>query len=220
MATEKKKAKSFSRRYYMITAAALFSFALATGFYQPTPSFAASPVKTMVSKFGTQVLTILGNRHSARKQKEQFRTVFLRNADIGAIARFTLGKYARIITPTQKVELHKLLGQYIVQLFVVKMRGTQSTGLEVLGITEIKKDLKYLVKSVIKIRKEPGFSDAPIPVKWRIYRNKSGELKLTDISIGGFWLAQAQRSTFVDIISSNRGKISALLTHLRQEVSQ
>jgi len=150
----------------------------------------------------------------------QFRTVFLRNADISAIARFTLGKYARRMAPAQAKEYHKLLGRYIVQLFVVKMRGTQSTGLEVLSTTEPKKGLKYLVKSVINLRKVAGFSDSPIPVSWRIHRDKSGVLKLFDISIGGFWLAQEQRSTFVSIISRNKGKISALLAYLRQEIAE
>lgn len=173
-----------------------------------------------MSKFGNEVLTILANNKPISEQKKEFSSVFFRNADINAIARFTLGKYARRIKPKQREEFHRLLSLYIVQLFVVQMRGTRSEGLEVLRVTETKKNQKYLVKSVINIYKEPGFSDAPIPVKWQISKSKTGVLKLYDINIGGFWLAQEQRSSFVSIISSNKGKISALLDYLKKETTK
>lgn len=189
---------------------------IAGGSLSPTSSVAASPVETMVMNFGNQILIILRNNGSASQQKKQFNSVFLDNADIGAIAKFTLGKYARIIKSAEFEEFRILLSRYITQLFVVHLRGTQSIGLEVLRATQQKNS--YFVKSVINIRKVPGFSDAPIPVKWRVHKNKQGEFKLFDINIGGFWLALEQRSSFVKIISQNNGKISALLSHLKKEV--
>jgi phospholipid transport system substrate-binding protein len=188
---------------------------LATGSLSPNQALAASPVEAMVRNFGNQVLYILASNQTVSQQKKLFRKAFLHNADIAAIANFTLGKYARKIKPSDRNQLNLLLSDYIVQLFVVKLRGTQSEGLEVLRTTERKKGRDYLVKSVIRLRKIPGQSDAPLPVKWRIKKNKNGELKLNDINIGGFWLAQEQRSTFVDIISRNNGKISALLEYLK-----
>ncbi len=190
---------------------------LATGPLGPNRALATSPVEAMVRNFGNQVLNILASSQTVKQQKTQFRKVFLHNANIGAIAKFTLGKYARRIKPAQRDRLHLLLSDYIVQLFVVKLRGTQSEGLEVLRTTERKKGTDYLVKSVIKLRKVAGQSDAPIPVKWRIKKNQDGDFKLTDINIGGFWLAQEQRSTFVDIINRNNGKIGALLEYLRMK---
>jgi len=190
---------------------------VSVGLLNPTAARAASPVEGMVTSFANQVLGILAADRSVSQQKKQFGSVFLHYANIGAIARFTLGKYARRIKPIQNEEFQTLLGDYIIELFVVKLRGTQSEGIEILKITERKKDTDYLVKSEIKIRKIPGYSDAPIPVKWRIKTDENGDLKLNDINIGGFWLAQEQRSTFVDIISSNNGRVSALLDYLRKE---
>jgi len=209
---------AFPRQRCTLFFAFLFSATLFAGVSTSPASAQAVPeVTAMVSKFGNQVLRILASNETANQQKARFSSAFLHNADINAIARFTLGKYARKIKPAQRNKLQLLLGRYIVQLFVVKMRGTQSEGLEILGIVENKKGRDYLVKSVINIRKIPGYSDTPIPVKWRIKRNKNKALKLFDISIGGFWLAQEQRSTFVSLISRNNGNINALLDFLKKE---
>jgi len=215
----KKISAPFCRQRALIVAILLMAPLLTAGILNPAHAQAASPVEAMVSNFANQVLHILANRASATRQKVQFANVFLKNTDIGAIARFTLGKYARRIKDRERKQLNRLLSTYIVQLFVVKMRGTQSEGLEILGTTERKKDIDFLVRSEIKIRKVPGFSDAPIPVKWRVQKKDGGDFKLYDINIGGFWLAQEQRSTFVDIISRNNGKISALLEYLKKETA-
>jgi len=210
-------AKTLRRKHSLLAAFMVFAATFTTGFLNPAAAQTATEVKTMVTNFGNQVLYILAGDRSASQQKEQFGKIFLHNADMAAISRFTLGKYARRIEPSQTERLQELLGNYIIQLFVVKLRGTQSEGLEVTSTVENKKDIDYVVKSVIKIRKVPGFSKAPIPVKWRIKRNDGGDLKLHDINIGGFWLAQEQRSTFVGLISRNNGKISALLDFLKKK---
>ena len=171
----------------------------------------------MVTNFANQVLYILASDKPVVKQQEQFGKIFLHNADMAAISKFTLGKYAKRIQPSEAEALQELLGNYIIQLFVVKLRGTQSLGLEVVATTERKKDIDFLVKSVINVRRIPGASKAPIPVKWRIKRNKDSDLKLYDINIGGLWLAQEQRSSFVNFISQNNGKIGALLEYLKKK---
>ncbi len=214
---KKKTARILRPQRTLVVAFMLVATLLATGPLSPNQALASSHVETMVRNFGNQVLNILASNQSANQQKKRFRKVFLHNANIQAIAKFTLGKYARRIKPTERSRLNLLLSDYIVQLFVVKLRGTQSEGLEVLRTTERKKGTDYLVKSVIRLRKVAGQSDAPIPVKWRIKKNQDGDFKLTDINIGGFWLAQEQRSTFVDIINRNNGKIGALLEYLRMK---
>ena len=205
------------QRYSLFAVFMVFAATFSTGFLTPATAQTAPEVKTMVTNFANKVLYILASDEPASQQKEQFGKIFLHTANMAAISKFTLGKYARRIEPSQTERLQELLGNYIVQLFVVKLRGTQSLGLEVTSMVENKKDVDYLVKSVIKIRKEPGFSNAPIPVKWRIKRDDEGDLKLHDINIGGFWLAQEQRSSFVDLISNNNGKISSLLDYLKKE---
>jgi len=153
---------AIARQRYIIFFAFLFSATLFSGVTtSPAPAQAAPEVKAMVTNFGNQVLRILASNETVNQQKTRFSSAFLRNADINSIARFTLGKYARKIKPAQRNELQLLLSGYIVQLFVVQMRGTQSEGLEVVGIVERKKGRDYLVKSVINIRKVPGYSDTP-----------------------------------------------------------
>jgi len=210
-------AKALRQRRNLLAAFMIFAATFTTGFLSPATAQTAPEVKTMVTNFANQVLYILASDNSVSQQKAQFGKVFLHNANMAAISRFTLGKFARRIEPSQSERLQNLLGNYIVQLFVVKLRGTQSEGLEVTSMVENKKDIDYLVKSIIKIRKVPGFSNSPIPVKWRIKRNDEGNLKLHDINIGGFWLAQEQRSSFVDLISRNNGKVSSLLDYLQKE---
>ncbi len=188
---------------------------LATGLLTPNSAFASPQAEAMVKKFGNQVIKILASNGPVSQQEKQFKSAFLRNADISTIGRFTLGKYARTIKPSERREFNRLLGRFIVKVFIGRMRGTKSTGLKVLGTTERKKGRDFLVKSLVNLP-----DGAPIRVNWRIFKNKSGRLRLFDISIEGLWLAQEQRSIFVNVISRNGGKISALLTHLKQQIAK
>jgi len=188
---------------------------LTSGLLIPATTLAASPAEAMVEKFGNQVIKILASNRPIGQQEKQFRRIFLRNADINTIGRFTLGKYARRISSSQRKTFNQLLSRFIVKVFIGRMRGTKSTGLKILGTTERKKGRDYLVKSLVNLP-----SSAPIRVNWRIFKNRSGRLKLFDISIEGLWLAQEQRSIFVNIISRSNGKISALLTHLKQQIAE
>lgn len=211
------KAGSLHRRHALLAAFMGLAAIFTTGFLNPATAQSVPEVKTMVTNFANQVLYILASDQPVVTQKEKFGKIFLHNADMAAISKFTLGKYARKIQSSETEVLQELLGNYIIQLFVVKLRGTQSLGLEVTSTTERKKDIDFLVKSVINVRRIPGASKEPIPVKWRIKRNEDGNLKLHDINIGGFWLAQEQRSSFVSLISQNNGKINALLEYLKKE---
>ncbi len=203
------------RRSFIATLLIVFTV-LATGMLSPTLTLASPPrAEAMVKKFGNQVIKILASNGSVTQQEKKFKSAFLRNADINTIGRFTLGKYARTIKSSERREFNQLLGRFIVKVFIGRMRGTKSTGLKVLGTTERKKGRDFLVKSLVNLP-----DGAPIRVNWRIFKNKSGRLKLFDISIEGLWLAQEQRSIFVNVISRNGGKISALLTHLKQQIAK
>ncbi len=208
-------AQSSGRRCSLVAALMFTITVLSSGLLNPTPVHAASSVETMVSKFGNQVIKILASNASISQQEKRFKSVFLRNADISTIARFTLGKYARTITSSERKQFQRLLGRFIVKVFIGRMQGTKSSGLKIVGTNERKKGRDYLVKSLVNVP-----DAAPIRVNWRVFRNRGGRLRLFDISIEGLWLAQEQRSTFVNIISRNNGKISALLTHLKQQIAK
>jgi len=85
-----------SRRSFVATL--LFvATVLATGLLTPTSTMASPQAEAMVKKFGTNVIKILGGNGSVSQQEKQFKSAFLRIADISTIGRFTLGKYARTI---------------------------------------------------------------------------------------------------------------------------
>lgn len=203
------------QRRSFIAAFLFVATAMVAGVFNPTSTIASPQVEAMVTKFGNQVIKILASNGSVAQQEKQFKAIFLRNADIATIGRFTLGKYARTIKSAERNQFHQLLSRFIVKVFVGRMRGTKSTGLKILGTTERKKGRDFLVKSLVNLP-----DAAPIRVNWRIFKNKGGRLKLFDISIEGLWLAQEQRSIFVNVISRNGGKISALLTHLKQQIAK
>ncbi len=207
--------KPMRQRRSFIAAFLFVATAMVAGVFNPTSTIASPQVEAMVTKFGNQVIKILADNGSVAQQEKQFKAVFLRNVDIATIGRFTLGKYARAIKPAERTQFHQLLSRFIVKVFIGRMRGTKSTGLKILGTTERKKGRDFLVKSLVNLP-----DAAPIRVNWRIFKNKDGRLRLFDISIEGLWLAQEQRSIFVNVISRNGGKISALLTHLKQQIAK
>lgn len=211
----KNRAKSVQRRHISGVALMLIAMISVAGVLNTAPALAATSAEALVKKFGNQVIKILANDGPVRRQEKKFKSIFLRYADINTIGRFTLGKYARSINSSQRKRFNRLLSRFIVKVFISRMKGTESTGLKVLGTTELKKGRDYLVKSLVNVPNK-----APVRVNWRIFRNRSGRLRLFDISIEGLWLAQEQRSIFVNIISRNNGKISALLDHLKQQIAK
>lgn len=187
--------RSLSRRLFMSLAVPL---ALA-----PSLSFAASPAESYVSKVGNGVIAAARNNSVG-----QFRSLLRANADIAAIAIYSLGPYRKSLTSDVKVEYYGLVENYIAKVFQQNAKKLAGQGLEV-------KDTKDAGDSVL-VRSVLNFGGGgTVPVTWRLVK-RGGGYRIFDVNVDGIWLASTQKTNFVSVLKKNNGKMSALLDYLRR----
>jgi len=169
----------------------------------PSLAFAASPAESYVTKVGNGVIAAARNNSVG-----QFRSLLRANADIAAIAIYSLGPYRKSLTGDVKAEYYSLVEGYIAKVFQQNAKKLAGQGLEV-------KDTKdagdsVLVRSVLNF----GGGNA-VPVTWRLVK-RGGGYRIFDVNVDGIWLASTQKTNFVSVLKKNNGKMSALLDYLRQ----
>lgn len=165
-----------------------------------SPAVAADAAEDYVQSVADGVLGAARSGSVAR-----FKTLLHANADIPAIALFSLGSYRKNLAAGQQAEYFGLVENFISKVFAdhaaklagnsLVIRGSQSAGDSV------------LVKSQLK-------GGSASSVTWRLVKRSSG-YKIFDVNVDGIWLASTQKSNFTSVLKKNNGDISALLAYLR-----
>lgn len=187
--------RPLSRRLFMSLAAAM---ALA-----PSLAFAASPAESYVTKVGNSVIAAARNNSVG-----QFRSLLRANADIAAIAIYSLGPYRKSLTNDVKSEYYGLVENYIARVFQQNAKKLAGQGLETKGAKDAGDSV--LVKSILNF----GGSGS-VPITWRLVK-RGGGFKIFDVNVDGIWLASTQKTNFVAVLKKNNGKMSALIDYLKQ----
>ncbi len=187
--------RPLSRRLFMSLAASLA--------VTPSLAFAASAAESYVSKVGNGVIAAARNNSVS-----QFRSLLKANADIAAIAIYSLGPYRKSLTNDVKSEYYGLVENYIARVFQQNAKKLAGQGLETKGSKDAGDSV--LVKSVLNF----GGSGS-VPVTWRLVK-RGGGFKIFDVNVDGIWLASTQKTNFVAVLKKNNGDMSALLNYLRQ----
>ncbi|MBN8771483.1 MAG: DUF4845 domain-containing protein, partial [Thiobacillus sp.] len=129
------------------------------------------------------------------------------NADIPAIAIYSLGPYRKSLTNDVKAEYYGLVENYIARVFQQNAKKLAGQSLEVKGSKDAGDSV--LVKSILNM----GGGGA-MPVTWRLVK-RGGGFRIFDVNVDGIWLASTQKTNFVSVLKKNNGQISALLDYLK-----
>jgi len=187
--------RPLSRRLFMSLALPL---ALA-----PSLAMAATSAESYVSKVGNGVIA------AARANSVgQFRSLLKANADIAAIAIYSLGPYRKSLTNDVRAEYYGLVENYIAKVFQQNAKKLAGQGLEVQSTKDAGDSV--LVKSVLNMG-----GGGVMPVTWRLVKRGDG-YRIFDVNVDGIWLASTQKTNFVSVLKKNNGQISALLDYLRK----
>jgi len=144
--------------------------------------------------------------------KSQFLRLFKRRADLKAMANFALGNYARSMPSKMKAEYFRLAEKMVASLFSTKMGRTKGRRYKIWNCKP--KGRGYTVNGAI-VEKS---GNIVIDVHW-LLMPRGRSLKILDIAVAHLWLTQQQRTAFRSVLSKNRGNFSALLRHMRRQVS-
>jgi phospholipid transport system substrate-binding protein len=187
--------RPLSRRVFMSLA---LPFAVASSL-----AMAATSAESYVSKVGNGVIA------AARANSvSQFRSLLRANADIAAIAIYSLGPYRKSLTNDVKAEYYGLVENYIAKVFQQNAKKLAGQGLEVQSTKDAGDSV--LVKSVLNMG-----GGGVMPVTWRLVKRGAG-YRIFDVNVDGIWLASTQKTNFVSVLKKNNGQISALLDYLRK----
>jgi phospholipid transport system substrate-binding protein len=195
-------------RWLAAAAAALSMFA--------TSVAAADPgAEAFVTERANEVLTILGDANMPLEDKKaRFRSIVDDVADVPAITRFVLGRYARQISDSDMASFATVFKEYAIRTYEARLGDYAGQTLVVTGSTELKPG-----DTVVHTEVTGGGEGDPLPVNWRVLTRDDG-FKVVDVEVFGVWLAINQRDEITSIINNNRGSIEAATQALRQKIDQ
>lgn len=189
-----------------------------SGLFAPAATLAAAARNAEAEQFvqteGQKALTIVTDRGLSTAAREAaFRQMIDRLADFQRISGFVLGKYGRVITPTQRQRFNVVFKGYAQRLFQTSLAGFKGNQLQVTG-SVVRGPGDTVVNTVISGDPRSG----PLPVAWRVL-GASGSFKAVDVQARGVWLAITLQQDFVSTIDNAGGDIEVLIARLEADAA-
>jgi phospholipid transport system substrate-binding protein len=173
------------------------------------PAAAAADPTAMVSNLGSRALEVLGKDATQSQRVARFRELLRQDFDVPGIARFVLGRYWNVATEEQRAEFVKLFEEYIALAYATRL--AEYTG-ETFKVTGSRPEADGAIVSSQIIRPAGA---APVKVDWRL-TDRTGNYKISDVSVDGISMAVTQRSEFASVIQHNGGQVQSLIAMLRE----
>lgn len=183
-------------------------------FFTGIASAKSNDAENYINDLAYRVISILKQTNLNEKTKEaQLNAVFLKNVDTKWIARFSMGKYWRTITPKQQAEYSDLFSTYLIDLYVPNFRKYTGNEVRVINSTEFRPK-EFLVQTELT---DP-LNKNPIKINYMISQKDGLEnFIIFDIIAEGVSLITTQRSE-INSVMENQG-FDALLSLLKKKTS-
>lgn len=199
------------RRTLLTTAVVLI-----TGAFAPAiPAGTGGDPATFINNLSNQVHVLVRNT-SPEQKLAGFRELFREDFDVPGLGRFVLGRFWRILTPSQQQEFLGLFENYVVHTYSERLSEYDSDG-GALRVTGSRPDPDGAIVSSEIIRGSGrGQGVQPIKVDWRLIAYNGG-YKISDVIIDGISMAVTGRSELEGVAERNGGQPQAILAVMRQE---
>jgi phospholipid transport system substrate-binding protein len=175
------------------------------------PARAAPDPSAFINNLGNQALAMLRQGASPEQRAVAFRSLFRRDFDVPQIARFVLGPYWRVATPTQRREFIHLFENYIALAYSTRLSEYAGERLVVTGS-------RFTPGGAVVTSEVPRRDDQPVTIEWRLTRY-GNTYKIDDVVVGGVSMAVTQRSEFASVIQRSGGEVAGLLATLRAKTA-
>jgi len=147
-------------------------------------------------------------------RRAQIRELFTSLTDIRRIALFTLGPMRQYAKPAQIDQFVDAFRNYAVAAYEAQLTDYSGQYLRVTGSIQTAPD-NYIIKTVLVDPKGTSRRQAePIEVDLRV-ANDNGRYVVTDLGVGGIWLALEERDQFTAFLEDHSGDFGALIVHLK-----
>jgi phospholipid transport system substrate-binding protein len=176
----------------------------------PLPSMALTveQAKDLIDRAIGEVNATINSGKSETAMYGDFERIFVRYADVPAIARSALGVAARSASSAQMSAFTKAYQGYIARKYGRRFREFIGGVIEVTDARPLKS--YYEVISVAKLKGE-----APFDLRWHV-SDKSGRNLFFNIIIEGVNMLASERTEIGAMLDKRRGDISALTADLKK----
>lgn len=195
----------FTRRGFGI---GLVGGAAALALPLPSVALTVDQAKDLVGRAISEVNATINSGKSETAMYGDFERIFVRYADVPAIARSALGVAARSASSAQMSAFTKAYQGYIARKYGRRFREFIGGVIEVTDARPLKS--YYEVISVAKLRGE-----APFDLRWHV-SDKSGKNLFFNIIIEGVNMLASERTEIGAMLDKRRGDISALTADLKK----
>ena len=179
-------------------------------FYLTSSSWSKS-ASEFISLLSIEASNILSSKLSEDEKIIRLKEIGEQSVDIEGVGLYTLGKYRKTLTESQKKQYKELFRDYFLKSFSGRLVGYTDAKIAVLS-EEIKNEKYTIVYS-----KLIGTSERPeVKIDWRVYTKDPENPLIRDLVIEGLSLARTQKEEFNSVIANNDGSIEALFENLNK----
>ena len=151
----------------------------------------------------------LGGDFTKEQRIEKLKDIARETVDIEGIGFYSLGAYRKNLSKKQVSEYQVLFSEYFLKSFSSRLAEYSNPEIEVNSKKIINKNYTIVSSTLIATETRPE-----VKIEWRVYTKNPDNLLIRDLIIEGLSLARTQKEEFASIISSNDGKVEALLKNL------
>lgn len=155
-----------------------------------------------------EVYQVINSGAAPDQMYRQFEAIFVRYADVDAIARSALGPAARQAGAQELAAYKQAFQGYIGHKYGKRFREFIGSRIEVTGARPLKSF--FAVTSVAHLN-----GRAPMEVEWHV-SNKSGQDRFFNIIIEGVNMLASERAEIAAMLARRQGDVAALAADLQQ----
>ena len=164
-----------------------------------------------ISSVTNEATNILSSKLTDEEKIIKLKKIGESSVYINGVGLYTLGKYRKNLSDSQKKQYEELFKNYFLKSFSNRLVGYTDAKIAVLS-EEVKNE-----KYTIVFTKLIGTSDRPeVKIDWRVYTKDPENPLIRDLVIEGLSLARTQKEEFGSIIANNDDNVEALFENLNK----
>jgi phospholipid transport system substrate-binding protein len=172
----------------------------------------ADKAAAFVKSTGDRLVAVVNGPGSPSSKRSQMTQIIDSDVDVDGIGRFCLGRYWKQATPDQQKKYLALFHEVLVTNITAKLGEYQGVTFT-MGRARPQDEEAIVSTTVVRP------NNAPTAVDW-VIANPTSSPKIIDVVAEGTSLRLTQRQDYASYLTHNNGNVDALLTAMKNQVSQ
>ena len=173
------------------------------------PAFADAKTEEYVRTNANDVLASLNAPGlTASERRAQFQTYMDEFANLDAVAKFVIGKYAKRFSDEEMETYLATFREYALAVYEFYFNEYRGRDVKVVGSTDRNSRDSIVDTEIVRA------DGQELEVRWRVL-NRGGQYQVVDVALNAegnlIWLAIEQQAQFLSILDKNNGSSEALI---------